>query len=177
MKNIFLLVGPSGSGKTSIVRELDERFGYLELWSYTTRPQRYPGEPGHEFVSEQEFNALENICAYTRYNDYQYGVTQQQIDEYDVYVIDIDGVRYMREHYHGNKSVKVIGITIPEEERRARMRQRGDSGYAIEKRILLDREAFADLLEVSDVVFRNTDLSETVECIAAYIRTTDTKWE
>ena len=77
-----------------------------------------------------------------------------------MYVIDIDGVRYMREHYHGSKSVKVIGITIPEAERRARMRQRGDSGYSIEKRIMLD-----------------TDLPETVECIAAYIRTTDTERE
>ena len=41
MKNIYLLVGPSGSGKSSVARELEKRYGFGEIQSYTERPRRY----------------------------------------------------------------------------------------------------------------------------------------
>ena len=37
MKNIYLIVGPSGSGKSSVARELTQRYGLKEVWSYTER--------------------------------------------------------------------------------------------------------------------------------------------
>ena len=41
MKNIYLLAGPPGSGKSSVARELTQRYGLKEVWSYTERPPRF----------------------------------------------------------------------------------------------------------------------------------------
>ena len=56
-KYIYLLVGPSGSGKSSVARKITEWYGFKEVWSYTERPPRYAGEPGHIFVTPEEFDA------------------------------------------------------------------------------------------------------------------------
>lgn len=50
-KYIYLLAGPSGSGKSSVARKITEWYGFKEVWSYTERPPRYAGEPGHVFVT------------------------------------------------------------------------------------------------------------------------------
>ena len=119
MKNIYLIVGPSGSGKSSVARELEKRYGFGEIQSYTERPRRYPDEPGHTFVTPEEFDAAGKMCAFTRYNGYHYGVPQSVVDadESVTYVIDPTGVKYMREHYSGNKGVIVIGIWATEAKR------------------------------------------------------------
>ena len=54
-KPLFLFVGRSSSGKTTIANILEERYGYKQVQSYTTRPPRYEGEVGHIFVNENEF--------------------------------------------------------------------------------------------------------------------------
>lgn len=95
MKNIYLLAGPSGSGKSSVAHELTKRFGLKEVWSYTERPQRHDGEPGHVFVTPEEFDAAGPMCAFTLYNGYRYGVPQASVDNSDIYVIDPAGIAYM----------------------------------------------------------------------------------
>ena len=39
-KNLYLIVGASGSGKTTVANALEEKYGYKQLQSYTTRPMR-----------------------------------------------------------------------------------------------------------------------------------------
>lgn len=114
LKNIYLIVGPSGSGKTSIANELETTYGYKAVESYTTRPPRHPGERGHIFVSDEEFDALGPMCAYTEYNGYQYGVTADVIDSHDIYVIDPYGVKYLVEHYQGKKEILAIRLMVDE---------------------------------------------------------------
>ena len=67
MKNIFLIVGASGSGKTTIVEQLEQRYGLTSIQSYTTRAARYVGEKGHIFVSDEEFDKLTDLIAYTEF--------------------------------------------------------------------------------------------------------------
>lgn len=102
-KYIYLLAGPSGSGKSSVARKITEWYGFKEVWSYTERPPRYAGEPGHIFVTPEEFDAAGPMCAFTLYNGYRYGVPQSEIDSSLLYVIDPAGIEYMKKPLCGKQ--------------------------------------------------------------------------
>lgn len=142
MKNIYLIVGPSGSGKTTLAEALERDYGLKSVCSYTTRPKRYPTEEGHFFVSNDQFNDLGELCAYTEYNGFRYGVTSDIIDQSDIYVIDPPGVCYMKEHYKGSKHIVTIGLEISETVRALRMMKRGDTIPDILRRIEIDADWF-----------------------------------
>lgn len=151
MKNIYCIVGPSGSGKTTIAEALQERYGWKTIESYTTRPPRYEGETGHVFVSEEEFKSLGEMCAYTKFDGHEYGVTADIVDKSDLYVIDPPGLEMVREKYHGEKGIQVIGLYVPVDVLARRMRLRGDSEEKIHGRLVHDVEVFRGLGQISDV--------------------------
>lgn len=169
MKNIYLLAGPSGSGKSSVARELTQRYGLKEVWSYTERPPRYDGEPGHVFVTPEQFDAAGKMCAFTFYNGYRYGVPESIIEGNDIYVIDPAGIRYMQERYSGSKGMVVIAIYASLEERAARMLERGDTQAAVRKRLQTDEKEFENLHLMADAWFRNDKLDETVKAVHLYM--------
>lgn len=169
MKNIYLLAGPSGSGKSSVARELTQRYGLKEVWSYTERPPRYDGEPGHIFVTPEQFDAAGKMCAFTLYNGYRYGVPESAIEENDIYVIDPAGIRYMQERYSGSKGVVIIAIYASLNERAVRMLERGDTQAAVRKRLQTDEKEFENLHLMADAWFRNDKLDETVKAVHLYM--------
>ena len=126
MKPILLIAGKSASGKTTLAEELESRCGLKAIPSYTTRPPRTPNEKGHTFVTDEEFNRLENIIAYATTTNARYCVTQQMFDDpqYSVYVIDNSGIKYLKENYKGDREFVVAYITAPLRERFDRMVQR-----------------------------------------------------
>lgn len=149
MRNIYCICGRSGSGKTTLADGLEaEEFKVIQ--SYTTRPPRYAGETGHTFVSPDEFKTLGELVAYTKINGCEYGVPQKDVDENDIYVIDVVGIKELKEKYHGKKGICVIGLGLSEEGAASRMRRRGDSEENINKRLEHDKEAFAGVEEISD---------------------------
>ena len=164
---IFLIVGPSGSGKTTIVEMLEQSLGMTAIESYTTRKPRYSGEKGHIFVSDEEFDQLKDLVGYTEFDNYRYAATAMQVEHNDIYVIDPAGVAYFKEHYHGSKQVRVIGIWATEPIRKKRMFLRGDPEDAIAKRLENDRTAFST--DICDIVFYNKNLQETCEAVAQCI--------
>lgn len=172
LKNIYLIVGPSGSGKTSIANELQTTYGYKAVESYTTRPPRYTGERGHIFVSDEEFDALGPMCAYTEYDGYRYGVTDDIIDSHDIYVIDPYGVKYLQEHYQGKKEILVIRFLVDEKQRIFRMKLRGDADKTINERILNDNKSFgmSELGIYYDMRIPNNDFVNTTEAIYNFIQ-------
>ena len=139
---IILLVGKSGTGKTTLVEKLIKDRSYKTVNSYTTRPQRYPGEPGHIFVSDERFDKLENICAYTEFDGYRYCATQEQVDNADIYVIDPDGVNYFKSQYKGDKEIITVELLAQRPVRYARMRSRGDSFFKTIRRLRNDKRKF-----------------------------------
>ncbi len=149
-KNIYCIAGVSGSGKTTLVEGLEKEYGLETVVSYTTRPKRSEDETGHIFITDEEFNQLENICAYTVFNGYQYGVTADFIDQCDTYVIDPAGIKFLRETYKGDKNIVGIALLCSPEEVARRMKKRGDSDEAIASRITHDKKAFEDLLDVCE---------------------------
>ncbi|MEG0898312.1 MAG: DUF4406 domain-containing protein [Oscillospiraceae bacterium] len=171
---IFLIVGESGSGKTTLVSELEKRYGLTSIKSYTTRPQRHKDEYGHIFVSDEEFDSLKDICAYTEFNNYKYGATSAQVDSNDLYIIDVDGIKYFRNNYKGNKKVCVIYISTSTIERYHRMIARGDSINKTTERIDHDKKAFMNILDYCDLVVSNEDLEDCIHTTIEFIRSKTT---
>lgn len=141
IKPLILLVGQSGSGKTTIANYLETNYGYKQLQSYTTRKPRYEGETGHTFISEEEFNKLDNLVAYTEYNGHQYGVTAEMIDQSDIYVIDVPGVASLFEKYQcEDRQIYVFYLESTVATRIDRMIERGDHDAAIVSRLHNDEQ-------------------------------------
>lgn len=138
---LFLFVGPSGCGKTTITGLLESKYGYKAIRSYTTRQPRYVGEDGHTFVSNLAFGALKNLVAYTVYNGYPYGTTEDQLNNADLYVVDIPGVETLLQNYKNERAVCIFYFDSTVRTRIDRMVDRNDSDAAIIKRLYND-EAF-----------------------------------
>lgn len=142
--------------------------GLTRVKSYTTRPFRNTPEDklSHIFVSSIPQDTS-NIVAYTEYNGYQYWVTQDMVDNSDLYIIDTQGIDYFKEHYKGNRPFKIINVFADEEERKERMKKRGDSDDSIRNRIFYDKSAFKSL--EFDVRIENYLLPICVKKICQYI--------
>lgn len=136
MKPILLLCGASASGKTTLAEDLEKQCGLKAIPSYTTRPPRYDGEKGHTFITEDEFDELEDILAYAETGGYRYAVTKRMFEDeqYNVYVIDNTGIKYLKEHYKGDREWYVAYITAPLMQRFNRMMARqNDIEFAVER--------------------------------------------
>ena len=100
----FLFVGRTASGKSSVAKAVCEKMGLKQVKSYTTRPAR-PGEDcessDHYFVSKDEFDRIfaeDTVAAYTKINENEYCTTTDILDKSDIYVIDPDGVRDLKQN-------------------------------------------------------------------------------
>lgn len=136
MKPILLLCGASASGKTTLAEDLEKQCGLKAIPSYTTRPKRSPDEKGHTFITADEFDELEDILAYAETGGYRYAVTKRMFEDeqYSVYVIDNTGIKYLKEHYKGNRPWYVAYINTPLMQRFNRMMARqNDIEFAIER--------------------------------------------
>ena len=138
---LYLFVGKSASGKTTISEELEERHGHKTLRSYTTRPPRYDGETGHVFITNDEFDRLENLVAYTEYNGFRYGCTKEQVDNVSIYVIDIPGIETLLNRYQTDRQIVVVYFNTNIRTRIDRMIDRHDSDMAIVSRIYNDEDS------------------------------------
>ena len=160
-KPLLLFVGPSGSGKTTIANILEEQYEYSQVQSYTTRRPRYEGEIGHIFISEEEFNSLGELAAYTVYNGNKYGTTVKQLDECDIYVIDIDGVKTLLKNYKTDRSICIVYFSTSVYTRINRMLKRHDHDAAIISRLLEDEKSDW-LQELNKIVYRLNSAAKIV---------------
>ena len=156
-KPLFLFVGRSASGKTTIANML-EKDGYTQISSYTTRPPRYENEIGHVFISDEEYDKLENIVAFTFYNGYRYCTTLEQINNADIYVVDPDGVKTLVNNHHLiDRDIHVVFFEANIINRINRMIERGDNDTAIVGRLLNDeKDEWLDQLQSILFMNRNT---------------------
>lgn len=167
VKPKILLVGESGSGKNTVQDFLVKKYGLKPLLSYTTREKRYPEEDTHTFITIQEYVDIkwkEEFIAYTFYNNNHYFATEKQLTESDIYIIDVDGIKYLKQNKTDIPYI-VIYLQASEEMRIHRMRQRGDSDSAIMERIAYDRKAFSGVEYLSDYVLNNIDSEKTADQI------------
>ena len=140
-KPLFLFCGRSASGKTTVANMLSEKYGLVQVESYTTRAPRFDGESGHIFVTEDEFKNLGELAAYTYYNSNHYGTTFKQLNECDIYVIDVPGIESLLEKLKDDtRPICVLYFNVSTYNRIQRMIDRGDSDAAIISRLLQDEK-------------------------------------
>lgn len=150
-KPLFLFVGRSASGKTTIANMLESE-GYTQISSYTTRPPRSENEKGHIFITDEEYENLENIMAFTLYNGYKYCTTLEQVQDADIYVVDCPGVSTLLDNYNLiNRDIEIIYFDTTVYTRIQRMLSRGDSDTHIVGRLLTDEKSnwVKDLLDAN----------------------------
>jgi guanylate kinase len=157
-KPLFLFVGRSASGKTTIANMLAEKYGYKQVESYTTRPPRYDGETGHIFVSEEEFKNLGELAAYTYYNNNHYGTTLEQLNECDIYVVDIPGVETLLQKLKDDsRPICILYFDASVYNRILRMLDRHDSDMMIIARLLED-EKFDWLHKINSLTWHYSNI-------------------
>ena len=140
-KPLYLFIGRSSSGKTTVAIKLEEMYGMQQIQSYTTRPPRYEGEIGHIFVNDEEFRNLGELAAYTLYNGYRYGTTFEQLNECEIYVIDVAGAETLLEKCKNyNRPICIIYFDVDVYNRIQRMIHRGDSDAQIVARLIQDEK-------------------------------------
>lgn len=140
-KPLSLFVGRSASGKTTIAQILSEQHGMKQVNSYTTRQPRFDGEIGHIFVNEEQFKSLGELAAYTYYNGSHYGTTFEQLNESDIYVVDVPGVKsLLKKLKDDDRPIDIFYFDASVSARILRMIERGDSDTAIISRLLQDEK-------------------------------------
>lgn len=151
---LYLFVGKSSSGKTTVANILEQKHGLMQVSSYSTRSPRYDGEIGHVFLSDNEFDNLGELVAYTEYNGFRYGTTAEQLDQCQIYVVDVPGVKTLLERYKTDRKIVILYFSANICTRIHRMIDRGDSDMAIISRLLQDeKEDWHDQLD--DVVWQH----------------------
>lgn len=148
MHNLYLIVGRTASGKDSLTRTIAEKYGLKILSSYATRPKR-PGETNeHIFITPEDVVKYQNdIVAYTKIGDYEYFSTKQQLLECDFYIIDPNGVEYLKEKIKNipNIELHIIYISADYVTRKHRaLNSRKDKEIDFEKRCSAEEEQFID---------------------------------
>ena len=181
---IFLIVGCSGSGKTTITEQLEQKYGLKSIQSYTTRKPRYNGETGHTFVSDEEFDELTDMVAYTEFAGNRYCATAEQVENNDLYIIDPKGVDFFMKTYKGSKTPKIIFINSDLTTRYERMKSRAEengSTYMEAVKSSLERIT-NDVVEFYDYIHNNAhvdfkvtndddcDINSVVDKVYGYIR-------
>lgn len=159
MTPILLLLGKSGSGKSTVCAELEKSCGLKSIPSYTTRRPRFDSEKGHTFITEDEFDKLEDILAYAKTDDYRYAVTKEMFEskDYSVYVVDMTGLKYLYQTYHGDRPMISVYIDSDVRDRFKHMVGRKDERSYDEK-----VAAALNRIEHDAVEFNEADIKKYV---------------
>lgn len=127
-KKLYCILGRSASGKTSIAREACKRLNIQMVKSYTTRKPRQSEseESDHIFIAPEQVAQYTPI-AYTKIGETEYFVTEAELADGDVYVIDPKGLEYLENHLPPNYSLEVIYILLDRDTSAKRALERGDN--------------------------------------------------
>jgi guanylate kinase len=151
---LLCLIGRSASGKDTLANKLCERTGLKQIISYTTRGRRENEGDTHIFITNDEYDALEQsgqIAAFTQIGQYKYCCTVDQLYENDIYVIDYDGINHLRELNLPNIRLVTVFINVPDYLREERaLKNRGDNRLKWRERNIAEREQFRTMLKNAD---------------------------
>lgn len=167
MKTCILIVGESSSGKDSLANML-KHDGYKILKSYTTRPPRKNEVDTHIFIKPEEVEKYKkDIIAFTKIGDYSYFATKTQLLDSDIYIIDPNGVKYLKEKCNGIRFITIF-INVSEKERFNRaLNIRKDNIDDIKKRFKAEKKQFDEFKLNADFDYSicNYDLTKSYKIL------------
>ena len=130
-KTIICIVGRTSSGKDYISKRLSTILDYPLVVSHTTRPKRDNETNGveHWFDSKEEFDTLmqnNTVIAYTKIGEYEYCATLEDIEDNCIYVIDKNGIDYLKKNFSDKIKLYIIYIYCDDYIRKSRASVRSD---------------------------------------------------
>lgn len=151
-KTVYLICGESGCGKSELVQKMCGELGFKQLISYTTRPCRGEDDIDHIFITEDDVAQYEDdIIARTEINGYTYFATKSQLYECDFYVIDYDGILFLREFDLPDIRFVTVYINVNRDTRQYRAVEiRGDDPAVFAERSLSEHEQFIMMKRKAD---------------------------
>lgn len=144
---VYCAIGRTGCGKSSLTRTVANTLGLNILKSYTTREAREEEvenvDNDHIFVTKEDFDKLEDLVAYTKIGDIEYGCTYEQLIDSDFYVIDPKGYMYLESRKLPNLELVPIYIKATSYERKKRYIERNNTTvYDFDRRDNSENEQF-----------------------------------
>jgi guanylate kinase len=155
---ILCIAGMSGTGKTLSANYLNTQYGIPVIESYTDRPKRTENETGHTFISKEEYDSfrLEDMIAHTKFGNHRYCCLKKDIKDYNLYVIDEDGIRYLKDNFNNDYDITTLWIDSPINQRFHRL----DEEYGLfiaEQRMQRDDNRKLIPIEQYDYVVDNSE--------------------
>ena len=151
---LICIMGKTASGKDTLANRLCERTGLRQIISYTTRERRVNEGDTHIFISNDEYQVLEDsgqIAAFTQIGPYKYCCTINQLYENDIYVIDPVGIQHLREMNLPNLRLVTVYVNTPDDVRKERaLNKRGDDRIVFTQRSMAERDQFRTMLRNAD---------------------------
>ena len=177
-KTIITIAGRTAAGKSIIAKKLAERLGLTVLKSYTTRAPRpdeiaNPADADHIFVSEAEYDKLTDIIAETCINGNRYCTTKEILKDSDCYVIDPDGLSYLKKNLEPGFRLAQFYVYADEDIRKKRFMERGKSESEFRVRSDSEDKQFADYEDEHGydiIIFNNGNIEDTVDIIESYVK-------
>ena len=180
MKQLLITVaGRNSAGKSLIAKKVAEALGLNVVKSYATRKPR-PEELqkglencDHIFISDEEYDKLENITAETEINGARYCTTQDILDKSDIYVIDPKGIKDLKERCGNRYKILQFYIYADADKRAARFVARGETKAKFEAREQSEDEQFCDYENNHGwdiIIYNNWDIDTAVKTMLGYVR-------
>ena len=172
LNNFYIFCGKSGSGKDKVINTLCNKYDFTKVVSYTTRPRRKDEEKvnTHIFINQEGFNKIRSqLIAYTYFNGYEYGGTAEQVENNNFYTLDVNGIKFFKQNYKGEKPFKIIYLDVPESICKVRMFERGDPPIQVSLRITNDRKAFQEAPDLANVIIQNDFFNTCIKDVYEYI--------
>lgn len=159
---LLCVLGRTASGKDSLVNKLCERTGLKAITSYTTRSRRENEGDTHIFTTKEVYKQMQsegNVAAYTEIAGNLYWTTIEQLYTNDVYIIDPNGVKTLRDLNLPNLRLVVVYINTPDKIREERaINTRKDDKKTFRVRDFAEARQFQEMLRNADFDYAVSNL-------------------
>lgn len=141
---IYCIVGKTASGKDTFAKQMAKEFQLPFVVSYTTRPKRKYETDGkeHFFLDEHQAKKLTkdytSCLALTEINGYHYFTTKDQVQKDCIYIIDPNGIEYIKTHFPELKLTSIY-VDCSESIILNRAKRRGDNPDVVKSRLDSER--------------------------------------